>query len=86
MAANDTTILAPDGRVATLPTTILEPFEAELLRQYKKFLERHGLQEALYCRACWNGERADGCKAFVTSTQISIQCRCRHRFFQGQAY
>lgn len=78
-----TQILGPDGSVATLATKILSDEDARLLRMYKKFLQRYGLREALYCQSCWTGDRADGCRAFVTTSQISIQCRCTHRFFQG---
>lgn len=81
-----TQILGPDGAVASLPTVILSEDEARLLRTYKKFLERHGLREALYCNQCWSGEREDGVKAFVTTNQIGIHCRCRMRFFQGMTY
>lgn len=81
-----TQILGPDGSVATVATVLLSEEEARLLRTYRKFLERHGLREALYCNHCWNGEREDGCKAFVTTNQIGIQCRCKMRFFQGMTY
>lgn len=79
-------ILGPDGEQATLPTRILSDGEARILREYKKFLQKHGLREALYCQNCWNGEKHDGCKAFVTDHQILIQCRCSMRFFQGSTY
>ena len=81
-----TQILGPDGSVASLPTVLLSDEDARLLRTYKKFLQRHGLREALYCSHCWTGEREDGCKAFVTPNQIGIHCRCRMRFHQGQTY
>ena len=81
-----TQILGPDGSVAVLPTVLLNDEDARLLRTYKQFLARHGLKEALFCQACWTGEREDGCKAFVTTNQIMIQCRCRNRFFQGPTY
>lgn len=79
-------ILGPDGELATKPTTILTQEEADILRSYKKFLAARGLREALYCNACWSGDREDGCKAFVTDGQIAIECRCRLRFFQGQTF
>lgn len=81
-----TQILAPDGSVASLPTVLLSDEDARLLRTYKKFLQKHGLREALYCNQCWSGEREDGCKAFVTTNQVLIQCRCRMRFHQGMTF
>ena len=86
---NDTTkatILAPDGSVANIPGISLTPEEAELLRNYKRFLARHRLREALYCQDCWEGDRHDGCEAFVTDSKIGIRCRCRLRFYQGATY
>ena len=58
--------------------------EAKLLREYKKFLLRHGLKEALYCNACFERNLSHGTEAYVTSEQIVIKCRCRLRFYQGQ--
>lgn len=80
------TIVAPDGSVATRPTTILSKDEAELLRKYKKFLHAHGIREAVYCSACWDGDRADGMRAFVRDHQILFECRCRMLFYDGQTY
>ena len=80
------TILAPDGSVAALPTQLLSDEDARLLRTYKKFLNRYGLREALYCQKCWDSSLEDGCKAFVTTNQILIQCRCKMRFHQGQTF
>jgi hypothetical protein len=77
------TIVTPEGEVATKPTVLLTTEEAELLRQYKKFLGKRNLREALYCQDCWNHNLEDGCRAFVTSSQILIECRCKMRFFQG---
>lgn len=79
-------IVGPDGELLTKPTTVLTQEDADLLRKYKKFLDARGLREALYCKACWDGDRHDGCKAFVTDSQIAIECRCSLRFYQGQSY
>lgn len=79
-------ILAPDGSVATLPTTILTGEEAQLLREYKKFLLRHGYKEALYCDSCWNQNLQHGTEAYVTDDRIGIKCRCRFTYFQGQTF
>ena len=86
MSDTISTILGPTGEPATIPTVILSQEDADLLRKYKKFLAKQGLREALYCNQCWDGSREDGCKAYVTDSQIGILCRCRMRFFQGQTY
>ena len=85
MTPNETksTILAPDGSVATYPTTYLSGDEARLLRDYKKFLDRHHIKEAAYCSDCWENNLQHGMKAFVTLNQILFQCRCRALFFEG---
>ena len=78
------TILAPDGSMANIPTVLLTAEEARLLREYKKFLNRRGLKEAVYCNACWEQNLQCGTRFFVTDDQVFIQCRCQVRFFQGQ--
>ena len=78
-------IVAPDGTPATIPTVILDSADVAVLKQYKKFLRKYGLREALYCNHCWDGQREDGCEAYVTDSQVLIKCRCRIRFFQGLA-
>ena len=77
-------IVAPDGTVANYPTVVLSMEEAKLLREYKKFLLRQGLKEALYCNACFESNLSHGTEAYVTTDQIVIKCRCRLRFYQGQ--
>lgn len=86
--ANQTTgtIVAPDGTIATRPTTVLSQGEAELLRKYKKFLAAHGIREAWYCQSCWDGERSDGMRVHVTEGQIVGECRCRMLFYQGSTF
>lgn len=80
------TILGPNGEPVTIPTVLLSNEDARLLREYKKFLERYGLREALYCTNCWNNSLHDGCEAFVTGGQIAIKCRCKLRFYQGSTF
>ena len=80
---SEATILAPDGSVADVTHREITLDEAVLLRQYKKFLQRMGLREALYCQACWQGDRDDGCKAHVTPHEILIVCRCTVRSHVG---
>lgn len=80
------TIVDKDGNVLNKPTVILSKEEAELLRNYKKFLQKRGLREAIYCNTCWQGDLADGIDAFVTDGQILFKCRHRMLFYQGQSY
>lgn len=80
------TIVDADGNVLNKPTVILSKEEAELLRSYKKFLQKRGLREALFCNTCWQGDLSDGLKAFVTDGQILFECRHRMLFYQGQTF
>jgi hypothetical protein len=82
----DSMILAADGSLANRTMTALTVEDAELLRMYRKFLERYHLIEALYCAECWDKSRDDGCRAFVTGERILIECRCTVRTFQGSTY
>ena len=79
-------IVSPDGEVLNKPTVLLSKDEAELLRNYKKFLQRRGLREAIYCNHCWQGDLSDGMDAFVTDGQILFKCRHRLLFYQGQTF
>ena len=79
-------IVTPDGEMAEKPTLILDSKEADLLRRYKKLLLKYGLREALYCNTCFEGNLADGMRAFVTDSQILLDCRCTTRFYQGQSF
>lgn len=81
-----TTILAPDGSVATKATRMLTAEEAEILRAYKKFLAKYGLQEALFCTTCGRSTREDGCRAYVQDGKILIECRCTARLYLGQSF
>lgn len=64
-------------------TEMLSAEEAKLLRDYKRFLQRRGLREALFCNTCSEQRRSDGTQAYVTAEQIGIKCRCRFLFHQG---
>lgn len=74
------------GEVVNKPTQLLSKDDAELLRKYKKFLASHGLREAVYCNACFEGDLSDGMRAFVTDGQILFECRHRMLFYQGQTF
>lgn len=80
------TIVTPNGEIANRPTLMFTDEEARLLRQYKKFLEAHGLREALYCQHCWDQNLSDGLQAFVTSQKIGFICRCKTRLYFGATY
>jgi hypothetical protein len=79
-------ILGSDGEPMTIPTVMLSDEDARLLRDYKKFLLRHKLREALYCNDCWSGQKADGTEAHVTGENIMIRCRCKIRMHLGATY
>lgn len=79
-------IVGPDGAPASLPTTHLTGEEAKLLREYRKFLERHRIKEAAYCEDCWEANLQHGMEAFVTNERILFRCRCRALWFQGATY
>lgn len=80
------TIVAPDGSLAHYPTIVLTGEEAKLLREYRKFKDRHRIKEANYCSDCWDGNRQDGMEGYVTPDKIFIRCRCRALFFNGPTY
>lgn len=84
--AGRATVMGRDGQMYNVTPIELSHDEALILRQYKKFLRRHGLREALYCQSCWNGDRHDGCEAHVTDSEIGIACRCRLRHYHGQTF
>ena len=87
MASEASFIIDPTtGAAATRDTVMLSVEDAQILRQYRKFLERRGLREALYCNNCYQGNLSDGCRAFVTNEAILIECRCSMRTFQGPTY
>lgn len=71
-----------DGRVS-------EPIsesDAELLRQYKRFLMKHGLNESLWCHMCAALEQPEGLRASVMDAKIDLECRCTVRRYRGQTY
>lgn len=66
-----------------IPTVPISLMDAQLLRQYKKFLLAHGLQEALHCLWCEEEERESGVRAYVTESAINVTCRCASREHKG---
>lgn len=82
-----TTILAPDGSVATKDTEYLSLEEVKLLRAYKKFLLARGYQESLRCLRCFESNRESGTRAAVGDNgDIIILCHCRNLFHSGSLY
>lgn len=84
------TILTATGE-EIIPTIVLDHEDASLLRQYKKFLQKYNLAEALFCKECALAAdisaakrgQPHGCEAHVTESQIYIKCRCRQRVYSG---
>ncbi len=60
--------------------------DATLLRNYKKFLQRHGMKESLWCQRCEDAGRQPGLRASVMDGKIDFQCRCTVRRYRGQTY
>lgn len=80
-------ILDPNTQEPIAITTVkLDAEDAALLRRYKKFLERYGLKEALYCDGCWERDLSHGLEAYVTSDKVFLKCRCSLRIFDGPTY
>ena len=80
-------VLDANGVPVTLPTVLLSSEDAALLRLYKKFLQRHGIQEANYCQTCWDRSALeDGMRVFVTDADILFECRHRRLIYKGQSY
>lgn len=81
------TVTDPRGETRSVPAKLLTEEQARILRLYKKqVLAPLGLREALFCNHCGNTTLEDGCKAFVTDSEIGIICRCTQRIFFGQTF
>lgn len=72
----------PDGR-AFQP---LSDRDAEMLRRYKRFLQKYGLNESLWCRACEALGQPEGLRASVMDGKIDFECRCTVRRYRGQTF
>jgi hypothetical protein len=70
----------------TMRDTLLSQADAELLREYKKFLVKYGMRESLWCSKCEAEGRPAGLKAYVTDSKIDFECRCTVRRYRGQTY
>ena len=60
--------------------------DADLLRKYKKFLQKYGMRESLWCLKCEDAGREPGLRATVLDGKIDFQCRCTIRRYRGQTY
>lgn len=67
-----------------IPEERLLPLEAQLLRAYREFLEKHHLREAVTCTTCWANGQSEGCRSYVTPDAVGIICRHRRLMFIGQ--
>lgn len=74
------------GDPAQIETVQFDPYEASILRAYKKILHRYQLIEALYCSRCWEHNLSHGLEAYVTNERILFRCRCCLRTFSGPTY
>lgn len=84
-SADTTATLAPStpGAAATVvPTTVLTKQDAELLRDYKVFLEARQLEEKLFCRSCFQSGH-EGSRIALAENQVAINCPDRMWFYQG---
>lgn len=79
----------PDLESFVIPTTrerIFSQADAELLRTYKKFMQKYHLRESLWCTKCEDAGEPPGLRATVTDSKIDFQCRCTVRRYRGQTY
>lgn len=79
-------ILAPDGSLAAHREKLIAADDAMLLREYKKFLQKYGLKEALWCAKCAEAGVPEGLRASVMDDKIELACRCTTRRYRGQSY
>lgn len=82
------TLYGPDGApVEQLPHETFDAQELWLLAEYKKFLQKHGYKEALYCNRCWERDLSHGCEAHVKTDGLTVEafirCRCRIAYAKG---
>jgi hypothetical protein len=83
----DATVTDQHGNRSEVRGLALSDEQAKILREYKKkVLLPLGLREALFCGSCGNASLEDGCKSFVTDSDIGIFCRCTMRHYKGQTF
>jgi len=74
----------PRARILVSGDAPIPPMAVQTLREYKHFMLRFHLKEALRCLNCWNLGHWDGCHALVLDSSILIECRCTRRIHHGQ--
>ena len=81
------TVTDEQGNRSDVQAVQLSDEQATILREYKKkVLLPLGLKEALFCNQCGHATMEDGCKSFVTDSDIGIFCRCTMRHYKGQSF
>ena len=85
MNENISTLVGPDGTLVIKQNVPMSVEDHQLLLQYRKFLLRQGLREALFCNDCFEGNRNEGTRAHVTDSSVLIECRCKTRSRAGFA-
>ena len=68
-----------------VPEQPIDPVDAFLLRQWDRFCETHGLQEALFCQVCEAEGQSPGIRPDVSGTHYTLECRCAKRVHTGLA-
>lgn len=88
VAPDSVTLYGADGApIEQLPHESFDAEELLLLANYKKFLQRRGYKEALYCNRCWESNLEHGCEAHVKTNGLTVEamirCRCRVAYAKG---
>lgn len=78
-------LIVPSG-LAVTRDKVLSQTDAEMLRNYKKFLQKYGMRESLYCMKCDEQGLLSGLRASVMDDKIDFECRCTVRRYRGQTY
>lgn len=85
-AALDRTVgrlVAPDGSVASRPTTLMSADAAAIIRAYFTWAMKNQLEPELFCATCYDFSRSLKATYNIDEQQIAIVCQCQLRFFQG---
>jgi hypothetical protein len=66
-----------------VPTVLLTPHQARLVRAYTALLAQADLEQELFCGVCGHAARADMAEVVVTASRVAISCGCRLFHFVG---
>lgn len=84
---NPVSLYGPDGEPASLPHEPISDDELTLLLEYKRWLQRRGYREAVYCNRCYEGNLSDGTEFHVKTSGLTVEamikCRCRMAYGKG---